>query len=90
MIISDLNYMEAAEYNVEGSRGFTYYQNSLNLGLTSKVTVGFVGFIGNQADASSNALAIGHNTYTKSDTATVATPVSSASGSWSTSAVSPF
>lgn len=89
MIISDLNYLEAVEANVEGATGYTYFQNSLNLGLTKKFTVGAVLFLGNQADASSGALAIGNNTYTKTDTVTFATPVSSASSSWSTSAVSP-
>lgn len=86
MIISDLNYMEKAEACVVGSSGVTYYQNDINLGLTLKLTTVAVFIKGNQADASSDALAIGKNTYTKSATVAYTTPFSSASSSFAQAA----
>ena len=62
-----------------------YYQSDLNVGFTGKLTLVKVSVKGNDAEASSNAMAEGDNTYTKTASGTYTSDYGSESGSYSKS-----
>ncbi|MEG4170296.1 MULTISPECIES: hypothetical protein [unclassified Microcoleus] len=82
MIISDLNHVEVVS---EASRieGGSFYEADVIYGtvLFGSLTAGVA--YGNIAVAEAGSLAIGYGSFSKTATSTVATPVSSQSGSFS-------
>lgn len=83
MIISDLNHLEVVEANVVGGSFFSYYQNDYVA--ASFFTNVFID--DNSAVANADSLALGNNSFSKTETVTVVTGGSSRSSSSSFGAV---